>query len=141
MPNLSKKTKILLSLFAVIIVTACAGTQTLIGEQVAMRLASPVWMIKREITAGPFTLTAFERMHPNKTQPRPTRSPYIWQQKIKPKTSPTSPAHVNSRPYSAPKQNATLITGPMVATPQPFSMPITKPSMKSAIATTSKAST
>lgn len=32
-------------------------------EEVAARLAGPVWMIKRPVEAGPFTLTAFERMH------------------------------------------------------------------------------
>ncbi|MGH1398409.1 MAG: hypothetical protein ACRBCT_04265 [Alphaproteobacteria bacterium] len=42
--------------------TACTGPNST-KEQIAMRLASPAWLIKRSITAEPFTLTAFERMH------------------------------------------------------------------------------
>ncbi|MCC6597760.1 MAG: hypothetical protein IT559_03105 [Alphaproteobacteria bacterium] len=32
-------------------------------EEVAMRVATPAWMVKREIDAGPFHLMSFERMH------------------------------------------------------------------------------
>ena len=32
-------------------------------EQVAARLASPAWMMKRPVESGPFIVTAFERMH------------------------------------------------------------------------------
>jgi len=41
---------------------ACAVNEVL-REEVASRLASPAWMIKRPVNAGPFILTAFERMH------------------------------------------------------------------------------
>lgn len=53
---------LLLSLFAILMMTAC-GTNEIIGEQVANRLASPAWMVKRQIPATPFALTAFERIH------------------------------------------------------------------------------
>jgi len=42
--------------------SAC-GPYEPMREQVAARLASPVWMIKRPVEAGPFILTTFERMH------------------------------------------------------------------------------
>lgn len=38
-------------------------TKPVLSEAVADRLASPVWMVERQIPAGPFALTAFERMH------------------------------------------------------------------------------
>ena len=41
---------------------ACAVNEVL-REQVAMRLASPAWMVKRPVEADPYLLTAFERMH------------------------------------------------------------------------------
>ncbi|MEM7650573.1 MAG: hypothetical protein AAF204_00635 [Pseudomonadota bacterium] len=41
---------------------ACAVNEVL-REQVAMRVASPAWMIKRTIETDPYALTAFERMH------------------------------------------------------------------------------
>lgn len=44
--------------------TACGGSPEM-REQVAKRIASPAWMVKREIAAGPFSLTAHERMHQN----------------------------------------------------------------------------
>lgn len=40
---------------------ACA--REMLREDVAMRVATPAWMVKREIEAGPFHLMAFERMH------------------------------------------------------------------------------
>lgn len=40
---------------------ACA--REVMREEVAMRVATPAWMVKREIDAGPFQLVAFERMH------------------------------------------------------------------------------
>ncbi|MEZ5814126.1 MAG: hypothetical protein R3E13_05300 [Alphaproteobacteria bacterium] len=42
--------------------SAC-GKHEPFREEVAARLASPAWMIKRPVNAGPFVLTAFERMH------------------------------------------------------------------------------
>jgi len=42
--------------------SAC-GPREPFREQVAESQASPVWMVKRPIEAGPFVLTAFERMH------------------------------------------------------------------------------
>ncbi len=45
------------------LLSACSGTDTIIRQEVANRLASPAWMVKREIEAGPFALTAYERMH------------------------------------------------------------------------------
>ncbi len=41
---------------------ACTAP-TALREEVAMRIASPAWMVKRPIDTGPFVLTAFERMH------------------------------------------------------------------------------
>ena len=43
-------------------ISACSIGEPLRSE-VAMRLSGPAWMVKREIEAGPFKLTAFERMH------------------------------------------------------------------------------
>lgn len=43
-------------------VTACGIGEPLRSE-VAMRVASPAWMVKRPVEAEPFILTAFERMH------------------------------------------------------------------------------
>jgi len=54
--------KALLPLLALLITAAC-GAKNMVGEQVANRLASPAWMVKRQIPAAPFALTAFERMH------------------------------------------------------------------------------
>lgn len=45
-------------------VSACSTGEPL-RSQVAMRIASPAWMVKRPLDAGPFVLTAFERMHEN----------------------------------------------------------------------------
>lgn len=41
---------------------ACSGEPKM-REQVAMRTASPAFMVRREIPAGPFSLTAWERAH------------------------------------------------------------------------------
>ncbi|MDB2683140.1 alpha/beta hydrolase [Alphaproteobacteria bacterium] len=62
---MSHKVQILLSFFALFIIAGC--TQSIVSEQVAMRLASPAWMVQRQIPAGPFALTAFERMHERHT--------------------------------------------------------------------------
>ena len=62
MIRFSKLTLTSILAFGMIGMTACS-----IGdvhkEQVAMRLASPAWMVKRPIEQPPFLLTAFERMH------------------------------------------------------------------------------
>ncbi len=43
-------------------ISACGINDVLRGE-VADRVARPAWMVKRPVEAGPFILTAFERMH------------------------------------------------------------------------------
>jgi hypothetical protein len=43
--------------------TALSGCARMIGEEVTDRLAHPVFMKERIIAAGPFHLTAYERMH------------------------------------------------------------------------------
>jgi hypothetical protein len=50
-----------LSLLAVLILAACTTAYT--QEEIANRLASPAWMIQRQIPAGAFSLTAYERIH------------------------------------------------------------------------------
>ena len=45
--------------------TAC-GTSPL-PDEVAHRIASPAWMVERQVPAGRFTLTAYERMHTRHT--------------------------------------------------------------------------
>jgi dienelactone hydrolase len=42
---------------------ACETSPLTMRQEVATRLASPAWMIKRQIPAGLFALTAYERMH------------------------------------------------------------------------------
>ncbi len=59
---MSYKKHLLLPLVALLFITGCE-TQSVMSEQIAMRLAMPAWMVKRQVPAGPFTLTAFERMH------------------------------------------------------------------------------
>lgn len=49
-------------LFTALILTSC-GSKPYLREEAANRLASPVWMIERDINTGPFDLRAFERMH------------------------------------------------------------------------------
>lgn len=48
---------------AALLLTACTGASNITSEQVSMRVASPAFMVKRQVPAGPFALTAFERMH------------------------------------------------------------------------------
>lgn len=43
---------------------ACTSPITM-RDEVAHRIASPAWMIERQIPAAPFTITAYERMHKN----------------------------------------------------------------------------
>lgn len=45
--------------------TLAACSSPFMREQVAKRIASPAWMVERQIAAGPFALTAYERMHTN----------------------------------------------------------------------------
>ena len=47
--------------FALLAAAACAGAP--LKDDIANRLASPVWMVERQIPAGPFNLTVYERMH------------------------------------------------------------------------------
>lgn len=54
--------KLICSAFAALTLAAC-GNATYYAHEVAQRLANPAWMIERAIPAGPFALTAFERMH------------------------------------------------------------------------------
>ena len=49
---------------ALLTATALAScTKPYFREEVATRIAAPAWMVERQIAAGPFALTAFERMH------------------------------------------------------------------------------
>jgi hypothetical protein len=63
----------------------------LVAEDVAHRIASPAWMVQREIPAGRFNLTAYERMHTRHT----FADVYIegdgkaWANKNKPSKNPT----------------------------------------------------
>ena len=41
---------------------AC-GAKNALKEEVADRVAHPAWMVQRAVAAGPFVLTAYERMH------------------------------------------------------------------------------
>lgn len=43
--------------------TACGIGGTPLRSEVADRIASPAWMVERQIPADPYLLTAFERMH------------------------------------------------------------------------------
>lgn len=56
-----------LSLFPVFVfvlfLQACGPVSSVGKESVAERLATPAWMVKREIPASPFLLTAYERVH------------------------------------------------------------------------------
>lgn len=59
MKNYAKSSFLLL--LAASSLSACARPH--LGKEVADRLASPAWMIDRTIPAGPFAMTAYERMH------------------------------------------------------------------------------
>lgn len=54
-----------LALAATSALAACSGGSVAMREQVAHRIASPAWMVERQIPAAPFMLTAYERMHKN----------------------------------------------------------------------------
>ncbi|MCB9983467.1 MAG: hypothetical protein H6861_07340 [Rhodospirillales bacterium] len=62
MKTLTKFSILALAGISTLSLNAC-GPHEPFREQVAARLASPVWMIKRPVETGPFILTAFERMH------------------------------------------------------------------------------
>lgn len=53
----------LLKLSVIAIAISACSAPTAVREEVAMRIASPAWMVKRPVDTGPFALTAFERMH------------------------------------------------------------------------------
>lgn len=63
-----KKTAFLLS-FSLLASTSLNGcTRPVLSDEIARNLASAAWMDEREIPAGPFALTAFERMHKNNAE-------------------------------------------------------------------------
>ncbi len=43
--------------------SSCATSSVTMRTEIARRLASPTWMIEREVAANGFSLTVFERMH------------------------------------------------------------------------------
>lgn len=61
MNKFAKHSLLTLSALGIVGLAACASEP--LREEVAMRVASPAWMVKRPVEAGPFVLTAFERMH------------------------------------------------------------------------------
>lgn len=73
----SKSSKLRLLSLSALAGLMLAGCGSLAGnplrDQVADRVASPAWMVKREIQATPFYITAFERMH----EPGQTATLYI----------------------------------------------------------------
>ena len=44
-------------------VSACGGSTIEMRQEIAQRIAAPSWMVKRQIPAGAFALTVYERMH------------------------------------------------------------------------------
>ncbi len=68
--NRSFTLKTVISLFyavcllsSLLVVGACATSRPLLKTEIAKRIASPAWMVGREIPAGKFLLTAYERIH------------------------------------------------------------------------------
>ncbi len=59
----SLRKEIALTLLAATTLTGCMASTIEMREEIATRIASPAFMNKREIPAGPFVLTAYERMH------------------------------------------------------------------------------
>ena len=59
----STKLSLLLSVSLTLGLGGCLTTSKTLKKEVADRIASPAWMIERQIPAAPFALTAFERMH------------------------------------------------------------------------------
>lgn len=57
------KTKILSVLSLSLILAGCLTSSNVMRHETARRLASPSWMVERQIPAGQFSLTAYERMH------------------------------------------------------------------------------
>jgi hypothetical protein len=62
MKNTLKYSLILLAGFSALSLNSCAPRDEM-RNQVASRIASPAWMVKREVQTGNFALMAFERMH------------------------------------------------------------------------------
>ncbi|MCB1681799.1 MAG: hypothetical protein KDI65_07690 [Alphaproteobacteria bacterium] len=52
-----------LCLATLALLTACATSRPLLKTEIAKRIASPAWMIGREIPAGDYLLTVYERIH------------------------------------------------------------------------------
>lgn len=45
-----------------LVLVGCGSTNTFFRHETAQRLAAPAWMVERQIPAGPFSLTAYERI-------------------------------------------------------------------------------
>lgn len=58
-----KKTAFILSLSLLAGTALSACTKNVVSDEISESLASAAWMKERHIPAGPFALTAFERMH------------------------------------------------------------------------------
>ncbi|MAI61405.1 MAG: hypothetical protein CBB87_02815 [Micavibrio sp. TMED27] len=52
-----------LTVLTAISLSACADNDQLMRETVAARIASPAWMVDRQVSAGPYAITVYERMH------------------------------------------------------------------------------
>ncbi|MBK9586774.1 MAG: hypothetical protein KA099_06355 [Alphaproteobacteria bacterium] len=52
-----------LCLMTLALLTACETSRPLVKTELAQRVAAPAWMIRREIPAGSYLLTAYERIH------------------------------------------------------------------------------
>ena len=53
----------LLTIGAIVFLTACGTSSIIMRHEIADRLSAPVWMTKRQIPVEPFSLTVYERMH------------------------------------------------------------------------------
>lgn len=61
MKNISKRALLFVSALSLIGVAACSASSN--RAEIADRVAAPAWLIERPVEAGPFILTARERMH------------------------------------------------------------------------------
>ena len=59
----SRPVRICSALAVLFLTTACGTSRPLMTTENAKRIAAPAWMIGREIPAGSYMLTAFERIH------------------------------------------------------------------------------
>ncbi|MCL4677871.1 MAG: hypothetical protein KJ017_04655 [Alphaproteobacteria bacterium] len=60
---LSQTAKLSLAAAIVLLTAACGTSRPLLKTETAKRIAAPAWMIGREIPAGDYQLTAYERIH------------------------------------------------------------------------------